>query len=170
MHQFNWTTFTKKINIKATEAAVYRMWATSEGMEQWFLRHCYYTQSTGEALGQDTLVQNGSRFTWHWHGWPDTVNEKGEILHANNTDSLSFTFGQKGAEGMICNVRIYSEAGETICELVQENIPVDEKGKSYYFVGCNTGWTFYMANLKSILEGGIDLRNKNVALNDVLNA
>lgn len=37
-------------------------------------------------------------------------------------------------------------------------------------VGCGEGWVFYLANLKSILEGGIDLRNKNDAIRNVLNS
>lgn len=31
------------------------------------------------------------------------------------------------------------------------------------------GWTFYLTNLKSILEGGFNLRNKNNKLGDVVN-
>ena len=96
-------------------------------------------------------VAKGDSFRWFWHGWPDEVEEKGEILAANGMDSLSFTFSQSGATDMICKVNIYYEGGETICELVQEHIPIDEKGKAHYHLGCNTGWTFYMANLKSIL-------------------
>jgi uncharacterized protein YndB with AHSA1/START domain len=168
--EFNWSSFKKRIGINAGAADVYRMWATREGMESWFLRQCNYTQPGGEPLPQDMPVQKGDRYSWYWHGWPDETNEKGTILDANGADTLSFTFGQEGAEAMICHVKIYAEEGETVCELVQENISVDDKGKSYYFVGCNTGWTFYMTNLKSILEGGIDLRNKNTALKDVLNS
>jgi uncharacterized protein YndB with AHSA1/START domain len=168
--EINWSSFKKRISIKAHPADVYRMWATKEGMESWFLRQCHYTAANGEALMQGNAVQKGNLYTWYWHGWPDDTVEKGEILQANGTDELSFTFGQQGAGAMICRIRIYTSEGETICELVQENIPVDDKGKLHYFVGCNTGWTFYMTNLKSILEGGIDLRNKNVTLTDVLNA
>ena len=55
-------------------------------------------------------------------------------------------------------------------ELTQEKIPLDEESKVNYHLGCMEGWTFYLANLKSILEGGIDLRNKNVNLTKVINA
>jgi hypothetical protein len=37
-------------------------------------------------------------------------------------------------------------------------------------MGCLGGWTFYLANLKSYLEGGVDLRNKNLALNNMVNS
>jgi hypothetical protein len=55
-------------------------------------------------------------------------------------------------------------------ELVQEEIPTDENGKQIFHLGCKSGWTFYLANLKSIFEGGIDLRNRNTKLQDVLNS
>jgi uncharacterized protein YndB with AHSA1/START domain len=168
--EFNWSSFTKRININAPIPAIYAAWATREGMESWFLRNCLYKNGQGTLLDGGTLAAAGDSFVWHWHGWPDEVDEKGAIIAANGTDSLAFTFGQVGAENMVCTIRIYPEGRETICELVQENIPVDERGKSHYHIGCNTGWTFYMANLKSILEGGLDLRNKNVDLKQVLNA
>jgi uncharacterized protein YndB with AHSA1/START domain len=167
---FNWSTFTKRVNINAPIAAIYAMRATKAGMESWFLRNCAYAKPDGQLVAGSTLVEEGDGFVWHWHGWPDDVSEKGTIISANGTDGLSFTFGQAGAENMVCKISIYPENGETICELVQTNIPVDERGKHHFHIGCNTGWTFYMANLKSILEGGIDLRNKNVDLKNVLNS
>jgi len=53
---------------------------------------------------------------------------------------------------------------------MQEEIPTDEKSMQSFYVGCKTGWTFYLANMKSILEGGIDLRNKNEKLQQMLNS
>ena len=92
--------------------------------------------------------------------------EYGEVLDGNGKDVFKFSFGKAGN----CTVRIYMEQGETVVELVQDNIPTDEQGMYYWHVGCKTGWTFYMANMKSLYEGGIDLRNKNVNLEQVLNA
>jgi len=36
-------------------------------------------------------------------------------------------------------------------------------------LGCASGWAFYLVNLKSIYEGGLDLRNKTPALKHMLN-
>ena len=58
--------------------------------------------------------------------------------------------------------------GETVVELTQSRIPEDENRGIY--VDCSYGWTFYLANLKSVLEGGIDLRNKNVDIQNVVNS
>ncbi len=166
---YDWTSFTVRVNIKNTTIEkVYAMWATISGMEQWFLRMCAYKKEETVWLGAFDKVIEGALFSWYWHGWPDTVSEKGKIIIANGIDNLQFTFGQPGAENMLCEVKIYTEQNEIICELKQSNIPVDEKGKSYFHIGSLTGFTFYLTNLKSIMEGGIDLRNKNEALKNIM--
>lgn len=58
----------------------------------------------------------------------------------------------------------------SIVELCQSDIPPNDDPKQNLHVQCSIGWTFYLANLKSIFEGGIDLRNKNMELGRVLNA
>jgi hypothetical protein len=71
---------------------------------------------------------------------------------------------------MKVEVEFELEGGDYRVNLHQYNIPDDDESKALYFVGCGEGWTFYLANLKSILEGGIDLRNKNVSINNVVNS
>lgn len=167
---YNWCSFTVRININAAPAAVYEMWATSAGMEKWFLRLCEVKSVDGHLKAAGDFLTTGELFLWRCYGWSDDVEERGEILEANGTDQVRFTFGQEGAEKMVCSVKIYKEEGETICEIIQENIPDNEKGKTYYHIGCLTGWTFYLANLKSLLEGGVDLRNKNERLKKMINS
>ena len=87
-------------------------------------------------------------------------------MDCNGKDLFKFKFGDAGN----CTVSIYEEQGEKIVELLQDQVPTDEKGKQNWHIGCKTGWTFYMANLKSMLEGGIDLRNKNEKLQNVISA
>jgi hypothetical protein len=62
------------------------------------------------------------------------------------------------------------ERGHMIVELVQTEIPTDDRGKHYWHLGCKTGWTFYLANLKSLFEGGVDLRNRDEGLKNVVNS
>ncbi|MEP7144459.1 MAG: hypothetical protein ABI707_16355, partial [Ferruginibacter sp.] len=140
------------------------------GMEKWFLRICEIKNKAGLVKTSGDFIVTGDQFIWRWHGWPDDVQEKGEILEANGTDQVRFTFGQEGAEDMICTVKLYTEEGENICEIIQENIPDNEKGKTYYHIGCLTGWSFYLTNMKSILENGADLRNKNEQLKKMINS
>lgn len=158
--------FRKRINIRCTPQDVYNAWTTQTGLEQWFLRLAEFTSTAGKIRPSDSHVEKGDRYHWLWHGYPDDTFEKREVLEANGKDCFRFKFSGD------CTVSVYArtEAGETVCELWQENIPPsDDPGKSLYNL-CGEGWTFYLANLKSYLEGGIDLRNKNVALQEVINA
>jgi hypothetical protein len=70
---------------------------------------------------------------------------------------------------MTVTVRIFTEKNVQIVVLTQEIIPVDEDSMKNFFVGCGEGWTFYLTNLKSIIEGGIDLRNKDTEIKKVIN-
>lgn len=162
----DWKSFVVRINVNAPVERVYNLWATRKGIEYWFLRMSEYKKATGELRNADEPVQKGDSYTWRWHGWSDGTTEYGTILDCNGKDLFKFSFGKAGD----CTVRIKQEMGYTIVELVQENVPDDDNGKQTWHVGCKTGWTFYLANLKSLCEGGIDLRNKDEALQNVLNA
>jgi len=166
MADIDWTTFTTRISISCDPAALYNAWATRKGIEHWFLRMSEYRTPEGRLRNDDEQVQAGDTYHWRWHGWPDETEEKGTILECNGKDYFKFTFGQAG----ICAVSIREEEGAPMVELVQTEIPDDELGRQYWHVGCKTGWTFYLANLKSLMEGGIDLRNKNEALRNVINS
>ena len=166
MADFDWSRFTVRINVKASTEKLYWCWATQAGIEFWFLRRSDYKKPDGALHGTNDPVNKGDRYSWWWHGYPDEVVEHGEILDCNGKDLFKFKFGDAGN----CTVRIYEEEGEHIVELLQDQVPTDEKGKQNWHIGCKTGWTFYMANMKSMLEGGIDLRNKNEQLQNMLNA
>ncbi len=166
MSNHEWQQFTTRININAPVERIYRSWATREGMEFWFLRHCEYKRPDGQLRTGTVFVEKGDQYTWRWHGWSDETTEHGHILDCNGKDHLKFSFGKAGN----CTMRIRLEQQQSIVELLQENIPDTEEGKRTWYVGCKTGWTFYLANLKSLLEGGIDLRNKDVNLQQMLNS
>ena len=89
-----------------------------------------------------------------------------ELFDVSAIAFFKFSFGKAGN----CTVNIKTELGYNIVELVQENIPDDDEGKHNWHVGCKTGWTFYLANMKSLCEGGIDLRNRDEQLKNMLNA
>jgi len=167
MSNFDWSRFTVRINIKnVSKEKLYWCWATKEGIEYWFLRKSDYKKPGGVLHGGNEFVQKGDLYSWWWYGYSDEVVEQGEILDCNGKDFFKFKFGNAGN----CTVKIYEEEGENIVELLQDVIPTDENSKQNWHIGCKTGWTFYLANLKSLLEGGIDLRNKNEKLQNVISA
>ena len=163
---YTWSSFVTRINVNAPTEKLYALWATRSGMEYWFLRLSEYKNLEGNVRADKELAEKGDTYRWRWHGWSDDVTEEGSILDCNGKDLFKFSFGKAGD----CTVKIKKENGYTIVELTQDNIPDDDQEKHYWHVGCKTGWTFYLANLKSLCEGGIDLRNKDEELKNVLNA
>lgn len=161
-----WSSFTLRIPIKADVASIYKAWATQEGLESWFLRLAEFTKQDGQVRHIHDFIQSNDWYHWLWHGHGDDTFERKEIIEANGVDSLKFGF----TDECIVTVSISVELHETICTLTQERIPLDENPKTNLALGCSVGWTFYLANLKSVLEGGIDLRNKNEMLKDVVNS
>lgn len=163
---YDWSRFRLRIPVAAATEVIYNRWATSEGLTSWFLRQADFDSNEGLRRGEDELVRPGDSYLWRWHGYADDVQEKGTILLANHSDELSFSFGKAGKVHM----RITRVKDMAICEIEQTEIPTDEQGIELYHLGCMKGWLFYLANLKSLLEGGIDLRNRDIALTDMINA
>jgi uncharacterized protein YndB with AHSA1/START domain len=166
MSNYDWSRFVARVNIKAPAEKLYWCWATREGIEYWFLRLSEYKKPDGILRGHQEPVQKEDSYKWRWHGWSDEVTEHGNILDCNGKDLFKFSFGKAGN----CSVSIKEEMGQHIVELVQDNIPDTEEGRLMWHLGCKTGWTFYLANLKSLLEGGIDLRNKDERLQNIINS
>ena len=166
MANFDWSRFTVRITVNASAEKLYWCWATKEGIEYWFLRRSDYKKQDGSLYAPDEYIQKGDSYSWWWFGYSDDVTENGNILECNGKDLFKFKFGQAGN----CTIKIYEEQGQKIVELTQDEIPTDEKAKADWHVGCKTGWTFYLANMKSLLEGGVDLRNKNEKIQNVISA
>lgn len=165
MEEINWSRFIVRIDVNASPKALYTAWATRAGIESWFLRLSEYKTADGIIRIPNELVQKGDTYKWMWHGWSDETVEYGTILDCNDKDFIRFSFGKAGN----CTVRIYKEQGETIVEIVQEDIPNDETGRLTWHVGCKTGWTYYLTNLKSVYQAGTDLRNKKDGIGQLLN-
>jgi len=164
--EYNWKIFTKRITIHRAKEIIYRAWATQAGLENWFLRLAEFRKPDGRLRDRNEQVQKGDKYKWLWWGYNDSVVEEKEILETNGEDMLRFSF----SGSCIVTVTVKQEQRENICELVQQMPMNNESEQRYFYIGCGKGWTFYMANLKSVLEGGIDLRNKNAAIQNVINA
>ncbi|WP_186757158.1 SRPBCC family protein [Echinicola salinicaeni] len=155
---FDWSRFTIKTPIKSDVKSIYNAWTTPAGLESWFLRSAEFKDASGKTRDKKEHIHILDTYKWLWHGYPDSVMEEGEILEINGKDHLKFSFGEAG----IVSINILEDNGKTIVKLDQEDIPHYSTTKENYHVGCKTGWTFYLVNLNSILQGGLDLRNKDV--------
>jgi hypothetical protein len=118
------------------------------------------------AGGAEEAVEAGDHYAWYWHGYPDEVVEKGKIIAANGRDHFAFSFSM----GCPVSITLYREFDETIVELVESDLPTDEETMLRHYIGDSKGWIFYLTNLKSVLEGGLDLRNRKAELTNVITA
>ncbi|MGW8315252.1 MAG: SRPBCC family protein [Bacteroidales bacterium] len=147
----DWSRFTKRIIIEKPVSIIYDCWATGDQMEKWFLEKAVFIGPGNKRRKGDEHTRAGDTFEWKWNNWD--VAETGTILSANEIDGLSFTFGKGGK----VYLELRDQKGATEVILTQTEIPTDEESKKEIYVGCATGWTFWMANLKAYLEHGITL-------------
>ena len=163
MENFDWTSFTKKIAIKATLPEIYNAWTKASELEKWFLEKVEFNMPDHSTYNRDENVIKNTLYTWYWYLYSEPM--KGKITNVNGKDYIQFTF-----EGdCLVDVNLEQVDEYIIESLKHHNIPVDNKSKQYVRLGCTNGWTFYLTNLKSIYEGGNDLRNKNEKLSPMVN-
>lgn len=163
MENFDWTSFTKKIAIKAKLNDIYNAWTIAEELEKWFLEKVSFFNENQEPISKDKNATENNTYEWFWHLYKDVM--KGKIVSANRKDQLQFTF-----EGnCLVDIKLSEINGYTLVELRHHNIPTDDYSKQYIRLGCSNGWHFYLTNLKSVYEGGLDLRNKDENLNPMIN-
>jgi hypothetical protein len=106
----------------------------------------------------DDIMQVGDQYHWRWH---QDLQTSGTILDVVENERLQFTFGDRtpdSDEKVIVTVTFKALDDTTSIVLKQENLPDDERSHVHWHMGCNMGWSFFMTNLKALLEHGVDLR------------
>ena len=138
--------------------SLYEAWATTAGIEKWFLRKANFYTVPRHTREPHEFIKKEDTYDWYWHGYNDQVFESGQILESNGTDFLKFTFSGRSE----VSINLQTRNGVSIVELTQQYIPAEEDPTKNLYIQCQKGWIFYLANLKSVLEGGVDLRNKKL--------
>jgi hypothetical protein len=164
METFDWTKFTKKIAVEGNLFDIYNAWTKPAALESWFLSKAIFRRAEkGIVDSQENILKN-DKYEWSWYLYD--VIEEGKVTKANGIDHLQFTF----AGECLVDVQLKKQGEYVIVELTQKNIPTDDESKLNTRLGCESGWSFYLLNLKSVYEGGVDLRNKNPDFKGMLNS
>lgn len=163
MKNFDWTTFKRRIAIKSSLSELYKAWSTASEIEKWFLSKAVFLDHKKNPIGKDHSIEKGFAYAWDWYLFDST--EYGQITEANGKDFIQFTF----AGECLVDVQLSIHDDYVMVELTQKNIPTDDHSKRGIRLGCHEGWSFFLVNLKSVYEGGLDLRNKDHSLKGVLN-
>lgn len=156
--------FKLRVNIKTSVENAYKAWATAAGLNSWFLGKMIFTDEKGVVRPDDAAVEVGDEYTCAFAKNPDSILVRGKVLKANGKNLFSFSF----SKNCPVTVSIYEEHGETIVELIESNVPNEDDVVVRQFVNDSKGWIFYLINMKSILEGGLDLRNKSMEIKNVI--
>ncbi len=163
MENFNWTSFMLRIAIKAPIQQLYNAWAQPSAITKWFLETAVNTSVDGNPIDPSLPANAGDTYQWTWFVYDEV--EKGQFLEANGVNNLKFSF----AGPCVVEIALREEYEYTVVMLTQSNIPTDDASKKNIRLGCHNGWSFYLVNLKSVYEGGIDLRNKDTRFPPMLN-
>jgi uncharacterized protein YndB with AHSA1/START domain len=156
---YDWTRFERQIFIKADPAAVFRAWAVPQEIVKWFIARADYVSADDAPRRATDVVAAGDTYYWEWH---QDLNTQGTILEVVENERLVFTFGNKepdSDEKIIVTVEVLPQQdGVTLLRLVQENMADTPQAHVFWHMQCNLGWSFFMTNLKGLLEYGVDLR------------
>lgn len=148
--EFAWNNFSIFFYYPISTSEVFRAWATAKGLKSFFIEDIQVIGSDGHVRGENEVFQSGDHYNWRWR---HDYSARGKF-YVVRPDLVFFSFGSM-------DVSIYLRQVGQQCELklVQENIPVDEKGKSQSHMNCRICWTFFLTNLKSVLIHHADLRD-----------
>ncbi|QMU30917.1 SRPBCC family protein [Adhaeribacter radiodurans] len=163
MENFDWSSFTKRIAVKSSLSEIYDAWTKPRELEKWFLKKVNFFNSDKTSFEYQVNVLEDTLYEWFWYLYDEPM--KGRITSVNGKDFIQFTF-----EGeCLVDVNLEEIDEYVIVTLRHHNIPLDNNSKQYVRLGCSNGWAFYLTNLKSIYEGGLDLRNKDEKLRPMIN-
>jgi uncharacterized protein YndB with AHSA1/START domain len=163
MENFEWTTFTKRIAIKSSLSEMYDAWTKAHELEKWFLKKVNFYNSDKTLFNLEKNVHENIKYEWYWYLYDQPMD--GRITKVNEKDFVQFTF-----EGeCLVDVNLEKINDYVVVTLRQHNIPLDDHSKQFVRLGCSHGWTFYLTNLKSVYEGGLDLRNKDENFTPMIN-
>lgn len=147
---FDFKKFIQRIHINPDTEEAFMMWATSENLEKWYVKSAIYHTPEGNLKARNEPIAMGDEYEWIW---TDGAKLNGIILKADGKN-IEFTFGND----VVVSVRIKQLNGRTLIELEQQHNFADAEMKFNNYMACFPGWEFYLINLKSICDGGIDLR------------
>ena len=160
-----WEFFVRRIYVQATLQEVYRNWATGHGLETWFLSSAKFF--LGKHLKTDTeLAEEGNNYQWKWLS-DDKFTGKGIILHANHVDFLQFTFLDDQTS---VTIKLQQKTGRVLVELRQEHRHRKSADRKKLYLACYAPWSFFLTNLRSILEDGPDFRERNPDVKELVNS
>lgn len=150
---FDWSRYRLGIFVRATRACVYGYLATAAGQEAWFPQVAVFQSPSGKRRRRMERARTGDGYFQRFI-YAGGVEGTGKVLASRRDSRFKISFGGNGD----VDFALKSAPGGTLVTLTQDRIPTSAKARVDAHMGCRTGWTFFLTNLKSVAEGGPDLR------------
>lgn len=150
-NNFNLSEFHHSIYLHSHLSEVYYYISSADGICKWFMGKAEYTDTDGNTLNAADTARKSDAFIWHW--LEKDLSIKGRVLEARNDELFSFTFGP----AFEVTITVKEHEGRTLLTLHQKYADGAAKN-DFAHINCCTCWVFFLTNLKSVLEHGIDLR------------
>ena len=142
-------TVRQRLFIRAPPEKVFRALSEPDRLVKWFLKDA-----------EISLRKQGKyAFTWE-----DGYHHEGRVTEVIRGESISFSWEYEGPDHEVAKTKVrFTVAPKNkgaIVSVVNSGFPKHEKWVDT-LVGSASVWTFYLLNLKSVLETGHDLRSKH---------
>ena len=162
--QFSWEKFSRSIIINKKPEEVFLYIATAKGLTKWLLEAAsFFTLANETQLLNRSCANEVDSYHWVWKG--KNYELQGQVLDCDVPRTrFSFTFG----EACTVDIVLTEHGGSTLLKLTQQATP----GKTYdqmRHVNSYAYWTFFLTNLKSVVEHEIDLREDTFTVEGLLN-
>ena len=166
------SSFDVHLYMDAAPAEVLRYWQTAEGLTRFFIAEMTARNDPGDEVNASMLTP-GTTLTmltrmltpgtsYSWRGIHDYAGE-GQFLQITE-ESVEFSFGGRYQVG----VSVTPQGSGTCLHLRQSGIGDDESEQVNGSLNCRSCWIYFLVNLKSVIEFGIDLRDQNPATADAI--
>ena len=151
MAAYDWSQFHVRMYYLAPLAEVFRCFSTADGLESFFVYNAQHLSADGIRRASDESVQSGDSYYWTYvhdfeHGGMYTRIELNRLVQ--------FTFGS-----MMVDIHFREIDGATEVDLHQKNCATKDPDRTWQHVNCRSCWIYFLTNLRSVLDGGSDVRD-----------
>ncbi len=151
MTAYDWSQFHVHMYYLAPLEQLFHYFSTAKGLESFFIYKAMHIAIDGTPRRSDEPVQTGDSYHWTY---VHEFSHSGKFLQVEPNRLVRFTFGT-----MLVDVRFRDMGTATEVDLHQTNCATEDPDRAWQHVNCRSCWIYFMTNLRSVLAGGLDIRD-----------
>ncbi len=152
---FNWKNFSHGTIVNMEIDIMYDAIHTSEGLEEWLVGEANFKRN-GKVLSKEDYIFTGD--TYHWKWLAKDYEVKGKVLGSFPDRRIQFTFG----DNFEVSIQLKSMQDSRTKVILEQRRTDGKETPDFGFLNCCVCWVFFLTNLKSTQEFGVDLRETKV--------